>query len=317
MDFGLTAAGVADAEVFGQYVSASDMGVGSLDIKSGALSKLSPLDPSSGGLAWIEVELPWIVWDQYVSNTQPGWTVVALNASTHERIVLASDDPGSPNAVPAGQAPYPVIRKGVVAWAEPSSPDSDGKPRGRVVTFNLATRSSQAVAAGVVSSPVYAGDYLVWAEQAPDGSFAFEAVNADTLMPADVTDQLPSLTSVLYLAGSADYLAWTSQDLNQLSVVTLRSGAVSVFTAKPDFLHRIQFPALVGDYVAWYTGDRFSVMDLTTGGAFDVMGSAAAGNGTIALAQPNGPVPKGQLSRSRVSSLAISQVPHLAATGCA
>jgi hypothetical protein len=127
---------------------------------------------------------------------------------------------------------------------------------------------------------------------------------------------LPAPSSILYLAGDSDYLAWTSVDLNDLYAVKLSTGSEADYKATPDLLHRVQFPVLVGDYAVWYTGDRFSIMDMTSGRAFDINGSASGANGMIAVAQPDGPVTKGQISRSRISTLVVSQVPHMLATGC-
>jgi len=315
-DFGLTAAGATGDRVFGQYLSSTEMGVGLVDLTTGAISRLSPFSANAGGLNWISVELPWVVWDQQDSDSHPGWTLIALNVNTHERLVLASD-PSAPGQLPrSGVPPYPVVKNGRVAWSEATTPGGDGK-QSRIVVYDLGDRSSHTIVGGAtVSAPVFAGGDLIWGVQGTDQSYSFEAVRADTLQPVDLGLQSSGIGSIQYMAGDDYFLAWTSTDLGTLSVLRLTTKLITRFTAVPDLRHRVQFPVLTGDYAVWYTGDRFSVMDLTNGAAFDVQGSATVGDGVIAFAQPVGPVVKGQISSSRIGAVRIGQVPHLTRTDC-
>ena len=316
-DFGLTAAGASGNKVFGQYISSNETGVGLVDLTTGEVSRLSSFGPDAGGLNWINVELPWVVWDQQDSNSQPGWTLVAFNVNTHERLVLSADPAAPGQQVRGGVPPYPVIKNGRVAWSEAMAPSGDGKPQSRIVLYDLGARSSHTIVGGAtVSAPVFAGGDLIWGLQGADKSFSFQAVLADTLQPVHLGLQPSGIGSIQYVAGSNDYLAWSSADFETLSVFHLTTGVESRFAAVPDLLHRVQFPALTGDYAVWYTGDRFSVMDLTNGAAFDVYGSATVGEGVIAFAQPVGAVVKGQISSSRIGEVQISQVPHLTRTAC-
>lgn len=315
-DFGLTAAGAAGDRVFGQYISSTEIGVGFVDLTTGSVSRLSAFAPNAGGLNWINVELPWVVWDQQDSNSQPGWTLVAFNVNTHERLVLAAN-PSASGQLRSGVPPYPVVKNGLVAWSEATTPSGDGRPQSRIVVYDLGNRNSRTIVSGAtVSAPVFAGSDLIWGLQGSDPSYSLEAVRADTLEPADLGLQPSGLGSIQYLAGGDDYLAWTSTDLGTLTVLRLKAKLLTRFTAVPDVLHRVQFPVLTGDYAVWYTGDRFSVMDLTSGAAFDIKGSATVGDGVIAFAQPAGPVVKGQISSSRIGEVKISQVPHLTRSDC-
>lgn len=300
--------------IVGQYVSRAESGIGSLNVRSNAFAKLSPFQPDSGGLASLVVEQPWAVWQQLDSNRGPGWSLIALNSSTGERKVLASDHVVSGQLVLPGQAPIPAIRNGIVAWAEPVPP-ADGTGPSRVVAVDLVSGLRRTVGTGTLSSPVFVGPYLIWGRKTPEG-FGFEAANADTLHIADLPGLLPTPRSVAYIAGNKDLLLWTSNQGDELYTFEIATRKLVQFTALPDARHRFQFPVLVGNYGVWYTGSRFSVMDLSTGRAFDINGSATVGDGIIAVARPDAPVVKGQISMSRVSEINVSKLPAMSATDC-
>ena len=84
----------------------------------------------------------------------------------------------------------------------------------------------------------------------------------------------------------------------------------------PDLLHHLEFPMLVGDYVAWYTGNVSSVMDLRTGRAFDVHGSVAANDGLVAMGESVGPLARGQPGQIRISVLPVDTISSMAPQGC-
>lgn len=75
---------------------------------------------------------------------------------------------------------------------------------------------------------------------------------------------------------------------------------------RPDIRHYLQFLQLAGRYLVWDSGMPSSVLDLETGGAFDVQGSLAGSEEMIVKEEPVGPAPKGEFVASRVSSISLS-----------
>ena len=315
-DFGLTAGGVAGSQAFGYYDTPSGTGVGILDVRTRSVSHIAPFAPHSGGLISVAVESPWVVWAEAESDTKPGWSLIAFNFQTNKRFLLVSDGVGVGHDYVPGSWPYPEIHNGLISWAEPLRPDSNGRPQSRVMVFDTSNHRSQQLDAGTVSSPVFAGPFLIWGKQEADNNFSFDGVTTGDLKPAAISKFLPAPDSALYLAGNQDYFAWSSTDLNSLTAYRFSTSQTTTYEVKGDFQHRVQFPELVGDYAVWYTSDRFSVMDLTTGMAFDVLGSAAAGNGMLALGVPTVPWAKGQIGHSKISILDIGQLPHLPVVPC-
>ena len=58
----------------------------------------------------------------------------------------------------------------------------------------------------------------------------------------------------------------------------LRSDGDADIIVPSDLLHRVQFPALAGDYALWYTEDRYSVMEVTTAGQKMLMTKSRRGS---------------------------------------
>ena len=315
-DFGLTAAGVGRSQVFGLLRSAAGIGVGSIDLASGVLTKLSQFGQHSGGLGWITFEAPWLVWQQLDSDSRPGWSLIALNIDTREEITLSRDPPLGTQSAVLGIPPVPAIQSGVVAWSEPTT-STGGVAVNQIVAYNLGTRKSQVLDTGVTSSPVYAGKYLIWARKGANDTVSFAAVTGGDLQRVETAGLLPNPTGATYLAGSDRYLAWTTADLAEVDYVDLTTALLTQMVVTADLKHRVQFPVIVADYLLWYTGDRFSVLDLRSGRGFDIMGSASAANGMLAKSESVGSTPvKGQIGQSRVSALDVSKVSGLPSTGC-
>lgn len=118
---------------------------------------------------------------------------------------------------------------------------------------------------------------------------------------------------LVYLAGSPEYLAWSSGNLNILTVWSVGTDRLLYFT-QSDSGHPFQFLQLAGHFVLWYTGNGSSVLDLQTGKAFDVAGSVAASADTIAVGEQLRRPPKGAFASVRVSTLAVEAMPGI--RGC-
>lgn len=278
---------VDDGAGYGTYLAASGTGVGRLDLATGRLTEIAPLSRGSGGIGWVSADGPWVVWEQLDSQSnQQDWSVHAWNRETGGVRQLATTEAGDGSFLP-GQQALPAVRQGRVAWAQPV-PSSDGKPAAELRVVDLPTGDVRVLATGRISSPVFAGKSLIWAGYDAAGGYAFHAVDADSLGPAPLPPQLGRPDSVGFLAGSPDYLAWTSLDETRLTVWRIGSAQPRVFGAD-DGRHYFQFLQVAGHFVLWFNSSAYSVLDVDTGGAFDVAGTAAGGSGWIALGQATGP----------------------------
>ena len=288
-------------------------GIGLLDMTTGRLTTISRYAGPMGGMGAMAIEAPWVVWEEADSQSATetsldDWTVHAWNLTLGQGRVLATSRLANGKYL-TGQAPVPVVRDGIAAWAQPvPSPDHYNRAQVRVV--DLVTGKMTVLDTGRVSSPVYAGPYLVWGKIDSAGHYLLRVADAADLKlvstPAPLRDPRP----LLYLAGSPQYLAWSSADLNTLTVWPVGSGRLLRF-AQSDSGHPFQFPQLAGHFVLWYTGTGTSVLDLRSGDAFDIAGSAAASPGTIAVEQQISQPPKGSYASTRVSTLPISAMPRV------
>ena len=317
VSFSLANQGLTSDVAFGQFRTDSDTGIGSINLRTGSLVKLTHFPAGVSGTGWMAVDGSWLVWEQSDSNVDPtNWTLRALNLVSSEQLILTGSTKLAGGLFQMGQSPVPVVSNGVVAWGEPTA-SPDNSPRSKVVLYNLTSRQAMTIDAGIVSSPVFAGDKLVWAKIDPTShAYSFAAVQSDTLASVDVTTLFPKPDSIVNLAGSGEYLAWTLNGSMQMEVLRLSDHQLREYPS-PDDRHHLQFPMLVSHYAAWYSGNVSSVLDLDTGRAFDVNGSVAAASGTIAKLEPVGVIPKGGNGQVTVSGLSVSSVPGMPATACA
>jgi hypothetical protein len=168
------------------------------------------------------------------------WTVRGWNQSSRTSFPVATSKLADGGYV-AGQQPLPVIRNGVVAWTQPI-PSTAGHVQGEVRLMDLSTGRQSTVASGRISSPVFAGPYLVWARIADDGPYSLEAIEAISRRQVTLPDRMRHPASVAYLAGSAQYLAWTSEERLELFVWQVNS-ARHLDLLMPDTRHHFQFLA--------------------------------------------------------------------------
>ncbi|OLB74482.1 MAG: hypothetical protein AUI14_23530 [Actinobacteria bacterium 13_2_20CM_2_71_6] len=305
---------LAGDTTYGQYHLPSRSGIGALDLASGQLTKISSFRPGVSGLGGMAVEPPWLVWAQLNSETDlSDWSLHAWDQRTGATSVLATSRLADGTNV-KGQEPLPVLRNGRVTWAQPV-PAAAGTFEAELRTVDLATRQKTTLASGRISSPVYAGRYLIWGTVSGSNEYAFQAVDADTRQPVPLPAGLPHPDSIGYLAGSADAFAWSSLDGTRLTVWQLGSAHHDEF-AIHDGIHFFQFLQLAGHFLVWFAAGTSAVLDLTTGAGFDVSGGSVAGSPAwIVRADPIGqPATKGALVPSRVSRIATGSAPPI--TGC-
>lgn len=307
--FGLTA--LAGDAVFGQFDSARRKGVGELNLRTGRLTTIASFPRAAGGLGAMAVDLPWVVWEQLDSSTDVSdWSVHAWNERTGTASTLATSTLGNGSHV-LGQQPIPVIDHGVVAWAQPAS-GIPGHTEAQLRTVDLTTGRSRVLAAGTISSPVYAGRYLIWAQITGAGAGAsFAAVDAHTQAAVQLPPQLRTPGSIGYLAGSPQYLAWSAGDGTSMKVWRIGSQRYRQFTQ--DGRHQFQFLQMAGHYVLWYNGVASSVLDVTTGKGFDVNGSVTGSEAWIATSEPVSRSGRGDSATSGVSAVAAPSAPRIAA----
>jgi len=309
--FGLGAPTLAGQVAFGQFDTGTEDGIGSLDLATGRMTRVVTWSSQVSGMGWMAVELPWVVWEQ--GNSQANlsdWSVLAWNKDTGARSTIATSRlPDSTFLF--GQPPYPSLRNGVVTWAQPLPRRGDVN-ESEIHARSLGTGRDAVLASGRVGAPVFAGRYLIWAHREADSRYSFQAVDAESLAPIDLPDRLRDPGPIVYVAGSAQFLAWSGEGSQTVTVWTVDSRAFVEYRS-PDLNHSFQFMQLAGHYLLFYGGVASSILDLTTGAAFDVAGSLAGSDEKIAKEEPSVPIgQKGQLVASRISAVSLNRVGTIA-----
>ena len=285
--FGTQAIDPANGLAYGYYHAGTKYGVASVELATGRVRIIANISGKAAGISWMSVSDPWLAWVQGDSQTNFGnWSIHVWNRLTHELHQIATSKLPDGSFL-TGQLTFPVVGPGYVAWSEPVSAITAEQ---RVYQF--ATHETQVLDSGRLSSPVLAGPYLAWAKAAASGSdAAFVLVDAATLARAQTPPALSQPRPVAYLAGSPTYLVWT-QGSSNFVVVSVRDHSQTTYKMPQDGKHAVQFPAIAGHFVIWWSGIVETVLDLSTGSAFDVPDGAAAGAGnTIVISGARGNVP--------------------------
>lgn len=266
---------------YGTYHVGDKFGIGGVDLGTGQLQIITSAAADAwGGVIWMTVSEPWLVWAES-SGANGAWNLNGWNVPTHQELQIANSN------VAAGPYTFPVVGPGYVAWSQATSTTS-----AVVDIYRFQTHESAVLDSGRVSSPVIAGRYLVWGKYAPGATQAtFTAVDATSLLNEPLPPALAQPQQIAYLAGSPRYMVWT-EDTATLDAVDLNSGVRTVYRLPQDGKHFFQFPMLAERLLVWWTGIVNTVLDLTTGNAFDVINGAAAGAGdTLVVSGAKGNVP--------------------------
>jgi hypothetical protein len=306
INFGPGAVDDARGIAYGGFSSAHGQGIAAVNLATGKMSVVSLMSQSESGFASMSYADGWLVWAQGEARSALGiWSIQAWNTQTHEKRQLATSRLADGTYL-TGQLVYPVVGHGYVAWNQPVSNTSAD-----VRVYRFATRTMTTLDSGYVSSPVFAGSYLVWGktEAAPDSPAQFLFADATTLASVSGPPELSRPYPATYLAGSPDYMLWIAlpQTLtpsnSAMSVDELATGRVTEYGAQD---HYLQLPTLAGPYFVWFGGDRNSVVDLRTASGFDIAlpGGVSAVGDTIVVATI------ASLNKSAPSSTSISVV-HL------
>lgn len=145
--------------------------------------------------------------------------------------------------------------------------------------------------------------------------YSFRAVEANTLGPAPTPAALREPSSIIFLGGSRDWFAWSTEGLLEVNVWRIGSAEQRTYRS-PDIKHYFQFMQFAGDYMLWYSGVTSAILDLDSGALVDVAGSLAAGDALIVVEQPVAtPEVKGQVVASRISAARTGDLPRLSGCG--
>jgi hypothetical protein len=287
-------------------------GVGAVNLGTGALIRISRFGAETGGVGWMSAEPPWLVWEQLDSSHElRQWSLYAWNQATGRTTRLATSTQPDGSLV-AGEQPRPALRHGRVVWAQPVPGPDSHQVRAEVRVVELGTGRRWVLAAGEVASPVYAGPYLVWAVPAGPGQISLRSVDADTLRPRPLPAEAGTPSSASQLAGSSDYLAWSSQDYTRVTLWQIGTNHHDQYLSR-DGRHFFQFMQFAGDFLVWFAAGASSVLDLSTGRAFDVPGSVTGSAQAIVLTVPTRSSVRTGLTPVRVAWLPTASAPPVTA----
>lgn len=205
VNFGPSAVDDEGRIAYGYFSSASQQGIAAVDLATGKMSIVSLISPSESGVAWMSYAAGWLVWAQGESHTVLGsWTIQIWNSQTHEQRQIATSRL-SDGTYLTGQLVFPAVSHGYVAWNQPVSTTSAD-----VRVYRFATGAMTTLDSGYVSSPVFAGTYLVWGKKAAAGSSQadFRFADATTLELVAGPTELRRRYPATYLAGSPEYMLW-------------------------------------------------------------------------------------------------------------
>ncbi len=304
---GFSAGVVQGNLVFGQESQATSVGlwIAQLNFATGQLSRIAPLPAGAAGVGAMAAALPWVVWQEGDSQYQQSdWSIHAWNQLSGQTETLATSQARAGGFV-TGQPPAPVVWSGLASWAQPTTGGNYD-----LDLADLSRGSMRTLASGKLSSPVIAGPYLIWAEQSAAGETYFHAMYTSTLKPAPLPPALRGPQSVLYLAGSGRYLAWSNSTLNTLMVWRVGSAHYDAFAPTvPNFgSPNFQFLQIAGPYVLWYGGYAPLAIDIRTGRGFLVPHGLAALVGNEGWIVGGGPVSALPSSKSVPGSFTLRLV---------
>jgi len=267
--------------VYGPYqTAAGERGIASVDLGSGALTRIFSDPAGAGYTGAVSASPPWVAWVRATGMNGFGpWTLEARDLDTGERLTVATGTAGLPNPG------TPAMRGTELAWVQPTSVDLTARAA-ELRVVDLATRRQSTLDSGAVGPPVFAGPYLVWTRAGAGGQAMLQAVDAATLLPAALPERLRQQTGITALAGSATSLFWNT-DAHHGTAWRMDRDQLTTFTV--DEQHRLQYFGLAGHFLAWQSGRPAGlVMDLDTGGGYEMPGVLAGSDAAIVMAVPLG-----------------------------
>ena len=285
--FGTQAIDPVNGLAYGYYHAGTKYGVASVELTTGRVRVVSNISGNASGISWMSVSGPWLAWVEGDSQSNFGnWSIHIWNRQTHELHQIATSKLPDGTFL-TGQLSFPVVAPGYVAWSQPVSATA-----AELRVYQFATHRTQVLDTGRLSSPVLAGPYLTWAKSAAGSSNAtFIQIDAATFAKAPTPPALAQPRPIGYLAGSPTYLGWT-QSSSTFVVMSMSDQSQTTYEMVLDGRHAVQFPALAGRFLIWWSGIVETVLDLSTGSAFDVVDGAAAGAGdTLVISGARGSVP--------------------------
>lgn len=309
INFSPSAVDSADNVAFGYFQSGSKQGIAAVGLLDGKVRMLSQMSPQQSGVTWMSFGNSWLAWAQGESLTNLGaWSIQALDTVSGRRIQLATSKLPDGTYL-NGQLAFPVVGRDYVAWSQPTSQNSAD-----LRIYRLDTGQTLTLDSGHLSSPVVASNKLVWAKLDSGQTLpSFRMVDANTLNAVAVPGLLGTPRPIGYLAGSPEYLLWTT-DNSTLIAADMGTGKLRKFLS-PDVMHPFQFPMIAGHFLVWFSGPLDAVLDLVTGGTFDLPlpgGAAGADNDVVITKSAAGS--KGTTTNSTIATMRLT--PATTIPGC-
>jgi hypothetical protein len=247
-----------------------------VDLHTGLVTTVARLPANAVGVGWMSVADPWLVWVEQDSESDFGvWKLFAWSRETRTTIQVASSQLPDGTYL-SGEVIYPVVGRGYVAWVEPVSQSAV-----ELRAYRFDTKSTVVIDKGRLSSPLFVGTYLAWATLPPSGSDAtFTVVDAATLARLPTPPELRTPRAITWAAGSSDYLVW-APDGRTWMAQSVKDRRISTFLTPQDGSHNAQFPMVTGNFLIWWSGLLYTVIDLRNGRGFDYDSGSAAGAGDL------------------------------------
>jgi hypothetical protein len=300
---------------FGQYQTASGMGVGIVDLTTGRFTSAATLGANASGVGSLSVALPWVVWEQEDSATDIGrWSVWAWNHDTRKLTQLSTGRRADGSEIP-GSGPVPLVVGGHAFFAQPQTSNTPQSVMSDFRDVDLSTGHVRVVASGVLSSPVLAGSWIIWASAAATGDTwgQLHALDSRTRQPVALPTALRSPGPVADMVGNANAIGWTTTQLDALTIRDLTGNPTAAVQAIPDAARQFQFLQLQGTRLLWASPSGYALADTATG-VTQVLPLYSSGlltpQGLLVTEPIRAPTTKGGRFTSQLAEIPWPQLPN-------
>jgi len=291
------------------------MGVGIVDLTTGRFTSVATFGANASGVGSLSVALPWVVWEQGDSATDLGrWSVWAWNHDTRKLTRLSTGLRADGSEIP-GSVPAPLVVGGHAFFAQPQTSNT---PQSRMSDFrdvDLSTGHVRVVASGVLSSPILAGSWIIWASAAATGDTGFQlhALDSRTRQPVALPTALRSPGPVAAMVGNANAIGWTTTQLDALTIRDLTGNPEATVQTTLDAAHQLQFLQLQGTRLLWYSPSGYALADTATG-VTQMLPLYSSGlltpQGLLVSKPIRAPTTKGGQFTSQLAQIPWSQLPN-------
>ena len=299
---------------FGQYQTARGMGVGIVDLTTGRFTSAATLGANASGVGSLSVALPWVVWEQGDSATDFGrWGVWAWNHDTRKLTQLSSGRRADGSEIP-GSGPVPLVVGGHAFFAQPQTSNTPQSTLSDLRDVDLSTGHVRVLASGVLSSPIRAGSWIIWASAAATGEAwgQLHALDSRTRQPVALPTALRSPGPVAAMVGNANAIGWTTTQGDALTIRDLTGNPTAVVQTTLDADHQLQFLQLQGTRLLWASPSGDALADTATG-VTQMLPLYSSGlltpQGLLVTEPIRAPTTKGGQFTSQLAQIPWSQLP--------